>query len=119
MSAFCRLFSTRRVGAQQPVSRRGIVTNFPRAAIWLLVILLGMAGILYAVMADCAQWQWQTPLTVLGWLLGVDGADIWPDRDGQGQLYAGIEQLTTVHAEKLNSVGGPTDPCRLARHLPV
>ena len=22
----------------------------------------------------------------------------------------GIEQLTTVHAEKLNSVGGPTDP---------
>ncbi|STF42491.1 putative sodium:solute symporter [Escherichia coli] len=29
---------------------------------------------------------------------------------GKGSFMQGIEQLTTVHAEKLNSVGGPTDP---------
>ena len=29
---------------------------------------------------------------------------------GKAALCRGIEQLTTVHAEKLNSVGGPTDP---------
>ncbi|MDU5909033.1 MAG: solute:sodium symporter family transporter [Escherichia coli] len=29
---------------------------------------------------------------------------------GKGSFMQGIEQLTTVHAEKLNSIGGPTDP---------
>ncbi len=49
----------------------------------------------------------------------VDGAGIWPDRDGQGSFMQGIEQLTTVHAEKLNSAVARPIPCRLARHLPV
>ena len=29
---------------------------------------------------------------------------------GKGSFLQGIEQLTTVHAEKLNSIGGSTDP---------
>lgn len=29
---------------------------------------------------------------------------------GKGSLLQGIEQLTTIHAEKLNSIGGASDP---------
>ncbi len=43
-SAFSDCSLLRRVGAQQPVSRRGILQISHGAAIWLLVILLGLAG---------------------------------------------------------------------------
>ncbi len=45
-------------------------------------------------------------LVIGGWMVPVFGLIAM----GKGSFMQGIEQLTTVHAEKLNSVGGPTDP---------
>ncbi|MDO2296101.1 solute:sodium symporter family transporter, partial [Escherichia coli] len=41
---------------------------------------------------------------------GVVGALFGPIAVGKGSFLEGIEQLTTGHAGKINSVGGPTDP---------
>ena len=60
------------------------------AAIWLLVILLGLAGNFVCGDRRTAR-NGSGGLHQRYWAgyRRVDGAGIWPDRDGQGQLYAG------------------------------
>ncbi|HGN8845896.1 TPA: solute:sodium symporter family transporter [Klebsiella oxytoca] len=74
------------------------------AAIWLLVILLGLAGILYAVIGGMRAMAIADSINGIGLVIGGLMAM------GKGSFLQGIEQLTTVHAEKLNSIGGSSDP---------
>lgn len=81
------------------------------AAIWLLVILLGLAGILYAVVGGMRAMAIADSINGVGLVIGglmvpVFGLIVM----GNGHFLQGIERLTTVHAEKLNSIGASTDP---------
>ncbi|EIS3790661.1 solute:sodium symporter family transporter [Escherichia coli] len=81
------------------------------AAIWLLVILLGLAGILYAVIGGLRAMAVADSINGIGLVIGGLMVPIFGlIAMGKGSFMQGIEQLTTVHAEKLNSVGGLTDP---------
>lgn len=81
------------------------------AAIWLLVILLGLAGILYAVIGGMRAMAIADSINGIGLVIGGLMVPIFGLMAmGKGSFLQGIEQLTTVHAEKLNSIGGSTDP---------
>lgn len=81
------------------------------AAIWLLVILLGLAGILYAVIGGLRAMAVADSINGIGLVIGGLMVPVFGlIAIGKGSFMQGIEQITTVHAEKLNSVGGPTDP---------
>ena len=76
------------------------------AAIWLLVILLGLAGILYAVIGGLRAMAVADSINGIGLVIGGLMVPIFGlIAMGKGSFMQGIEQLTTVHAEKLNSVG--------------
>lgn len=81
------------------------------AAIWLLVILLGFAGIIYAVVGGLRAMAIADSINGVGLVIGglmvpIFGLIVM----GDGSFLQGLEQLTTVHAEKLNSIGTSTDP---------
>ena len=81
------------------------------AAIWLLVILLGLAGILYAVIGGMCAMAIADSINGIGLVIGGLMVPIFGLMAmGKGSFLQGIEQLTTVHAEKLNSIGGSSDP---------
>ena len=79
------------------------------AAIWLLVILLGLAGILYAVIGGMRAMAIAESINGIGLVIGGLMVPIF-GLMAMGSFLQGIEQLTTVHAEKLNSIGGSSDP---------
>lgn len=90
------------------------------AAIWLLVILLGLAGILYAVIGGLRAMAVADSINGIGLVIGGLMVPVFGlIAMGKGSFMQGIEQLTTVHAEKLNSIGGPTDPLPIGAALPV
>nr|WP_318383650.1 solute:sodium symporter family transporter [uncultured Enterobacter sp.] len=81
------------------------------AAIWLLVILLGLAGILYAVVGGMRAMAIADSINGIGLVIGglmvpLFGLMVM----GDGNVAQGIARLTTVHAEKLNSIGSSADP---------
>ncbi len=78
-----------RVGAQQPVSCSAIATLLDGAAIWLLVILLGLAGILYAVIGGLRTGSGGLHQRYWAGYRRVDGAGIRLIAMGKGSLYAG------------------------------
>ncbi|AWF34604.1 hypothetical protein CSC17_3072 [Klebsiella oxytoca] len=81
------------------------------AAIWLLVILLGLAGILYAVIGGMRAMAIADSINGIGLVIGGLMVPIFGLMAmGKGSFLQGIEQLTTVHAEKLNSIGGSSAP---------
>ncbi|ASG14492.1 solute:sodium symporter family transporter [Salmonella enterica] len=81
------------------------------AAIWLLVILLGLAGIIYAVIGGLRAMAVADSINGIGLVIGGLLVPVFGlIAMGKGSLIQGIEQLTTVHAEKLNSIGGASDP---------
>lgn len=81
------------------------------AAIWLLVILLGLAGILYAVIGGMRAMAIADSINGIGLVVGGLMVPVFGLMAmGKGSFLQGIEQLTTVHAEKLNSIGSSTDP---------
>ena len=109
-----------RVGAQQPVSRRESLQISHGAAIWLLVILLGLAGILYADRRTARNGSGGLHQRYWAGYRRVDGAVVFrPDRDRAGGMRRALSNSPPFTPRKLNSIGGLTDPCRLARHLPV
>ena len=85
---------------------------------WLF--LLGLAGILYAVIGGLRAMAVADSINGIGLVIGGLMVPVFGlITMGKGSFMQGIEQLTTVHAEKLNSVAARPIPCRLARHLPV
>lgn len=81
------------------------------SAIWLMVILLGIAGILYAVIGGLRAMAIADSINGIGLVVGGLMVPIFGLLAmGNGSFWQGIERLTTVHAEKLNSIGGSHDP---------
>lgn len=81
------------------------------SAIWLMVILLGIAGILYAVIGGLRAMAIADSINGIGLVVGGLMVPIFGLLAmGNGSFLQGIERLTTVHAEKLNSIGGSHDP---------
>ncbi|KOQ99128.1 solute:sodium symporter family transporter [Pluralibacter gergoviae] len=81
------------------------------AAIWLLVILLGVAGILYAVIGGMRAMAIADSINGIGLVIGGVMVPVFGlMMMGDGSFLQGLEQLTTVHAGKLNSIGGSSDP---------
>ncbi len=99
-SAFCRLFSTRRVGAQQPVSRRGIATDFSRCGYLATGNFAWSGGNLYAVIGGLRAMAVADSINGIGLVIGGLMVPVFGlIAMGKGSFMQGIEQLTTVHAE--------------------
>ena len=80
-------------------------------AIWLLVILLGIAGILYAVIGGLRTMAIADSINGIGLVIGGLMVPVFGLMAmGNGSFLQGIKQLTTVHADKLNSIGSSSDP---------
>ncbi|MCE9889544.1 solute:sodium symporter family transporter [Kluyvera intermedia] len=81
------------------------------AAVWLLVILLGIAGIMYAVIGGLRAMAVADAINGIGLVIGGLMVPVFGLMAmGNGSFLQGIKQLTTVHADKLNSIGGSSDP---------
>ena len=78
------------------------------------MILLGLAGILYAVIGGMRAMAIADSINGIGLVIGGLMVPIFGLMAmGKGSFLQGIEQLTTVHAEKLNSIGGSSDPLQI------
>ena len=81
------------------------------AAIWILVTVLGLSGILYAVVGGMRAIAVADVINGIGLVIGgllvpFFGLMVM----GEGSFTAGLSKLTTDHSEMLNSVGSNTDP---------
>lgn len=88
------------------------------AAIWIMAVLLGLAGICYAVVGGLkaiaiADLIYGIGLVIGGLMIPVLGLMAM----GEGSFLQGLEQLTHVHAERLNSIGGSHDPVPIGAAL--
>lgn len=87
-------------------------------AIWLMVVLLGLAGIAYAVVGGLRAIAIADVINGIGLVIGGLMVPVFGLMAmGGGNLLRGIEQLTTVHSEKLNSIGGSNDPVPMGAAL--
>ncbi len=87
-------------------------------AIWFMVTLLGLAGICYAVIGGLraiaiADVIYGIGLVIGGLMIPVLGLMVM----GDGNFLQGVQQLTTVHPERLNSIGGSHDPVPIGAAL--
>lgn len=88
------------------------------AAIWFMVTLLGLSGICYAVIGGLraiaiADVIYGIGLVIGGLMIPILGLMAM----GDGSFLQGVQQLTSVHAERLNSIGGSHDPVPLGAAL--
>lgn len=87
-------------------------------AIWFMVTLLGLAGICYAVIGGLraiaiADVIYGIGLVIGGLMIPVLGLMVM----GDGNFLQGVHQLTHVHSERLNSIGGSHDPVPIGAAL--
>src|SRR5699024_12752748 len=81
------------------------------AAIWLLVILLGLAGILYAEIGGLRAMAVADSINGIGLVIGGVMVPVFGlVARGEGSFMQGIERRATVPAQKLNRIGGPNAP---------
>lgn len=90
----------------------------PHAAIWIMAVLLGLAVICYAVVGGLkaiaiADLIYGIGLVIGGLMIPMLGLMAM----GGGSFLQGLEQLTHVHAERLNSIGGSHDPVPIGAAL--
>lgn len=86
--------------------------------IWFMVTLLGLAGICYAVIGGLraiaiADVIYGIGLVIGGLMIPVLGLIMM----GDGNFLHGVQQLTSVHSERLNSIGGSHDPVPIGAAL--
>ncbi|BDH47738.1 solute:sodium symporter family transporter [Salmonella enterica subsp. enterica serovar Choleraesuis] len=87
-------------------------------AIWALVVLLGFAGMMYAVLGGLKAIAVADVINGIGLVIGGLMVPVFGLMAmGSGSFTRGLEQLTTVHSEKLNSIGGSADPVPLGAAL--
>lgn len=88
------------------------------AAIWVMVVLLGLAGIAYAVVGGLRAIAVADVINGIGLVIGGLMVPVFGLMAmGGGNMLRGLEQLTTVHSEKLNSIGGSNDPVPMGAAL--
>lgn len=87
-------------------------------AIWAMVTVLGIAGILYAVIGGMKAIAIADMINGIGLVIGglmvpVFGLMVM----GDGSFTRGLDRLTTDHSEMLNSIGGADDPVPIGAAL--
>lgn len=88
------------------------------SAMWLMVVLLGLAGIAYAVVGGLRAIAIADVINGIGLVIGGLMVPFFGLMAmGNGSVLRGIEQLTTIHSEKLNSIGGSHDPVPIGAAL--
>ncbi len=87
-------------------------------AMWVMVILLGFAGMMYAVLGGLKAIAVADVINGIGLVIGGLMVPVFGLMAmGGGNFLRGVEQLTTVHADKLNSIGGSSDPVPIGAAL--
>lgn len=87
-------------------------------AIWAMSIVLGISGILYAVVGGMRAIAIADVINGIGLVIGGLMVPVFGLMAmGGGSFARGLEQLTTVHSEKLNSIGGSSDPVPIGAAL--
>ncbi|WP_158781187.1 solute:sodium symporter family transporter [Pantoea sp. BAV 3049] len=87
-------------------------------SIWAMVVVLGLSGILYAVIGGMKAIAIADMINGIGLVIGglmvpVFGLMVM----GDGSLLKGLDRLTTDHSEMLNSIGGANDPVPIGAAL--
>jgi SSS family solute:Na+ symporter len=77
----------------------------------LTIVCVGMIGAVYAVFGGLKAVAVSDTLNGIGLLIiGITVPVFGFIALGDGDLGAGVNQVLTTHTEKLNAIGGPTDP---------
>ena len=80
-------------------------------SIWICVWGIGIVGAIYAVFGGLKAVAISDAINAIGLLLGGILIPIFGlMMIGDGNLFDGLNILTTENPEKFNSIGGPTDP---------
>lgn len=88
------------------------------AAIWAMATVLGVCGILYAVIGGMRAIAIADVINGIGLVIGGLMVPFFGlIAMGDGSVSAGIEKLTTEHSQMMNSIGGSSDPVPIGAAL--
>lgn len=87
-------------------------------AIWLMAVVLGISGILYAVVGGMRAIAIADVINGIGLVIGGLMVPLFGlIAMGKGSLSEGITRLTQDHSQMLNSIGGSNDPVPIGAAL--
>ncbi|HAU5601861.1 TPA: solute:sodium symporter family transporter [Citrobacter koseri] len=87
-------------------------------AIWLMAVVLGISGILYAVVGGMRAIAIADVINGIGLVIGGLMVPLFGLMAmGKGSLSEGITRLTQDHSQMLNSIGGSNDPVPIGAAL--
>ena len=87
-------------------------------AIWLMAVVLGFCGILYAVVGGMRAIAIADVINGIGLVIGGLMVPLFGLMAmGNGSLSEGITRLTQDHSQMLNSIGGSNDPVPIGAAL--
>lgn len=88
------------------------------AAIWSMAVVLGISGILYAVIGGMRAIAIADVINGIGLVIGGLMVPLFGlIAMGDGSVMRGIDKLTHDHSEMLNSIGGSHDPVPIGAAL--
>lgn len=88
------------------------------SAIWAMVIVLGISGILYAVVGGMRAIAIADVINGIGLVIGGLMVPVFGlIAMGNGSVLRGIDRLTSDHSQMLNSIGGSHDPVPIGAAL--
>lgn len=88
------------------------------AAIWAMSVVLGLCGILYAVVGGMRAIAIADVINGIGLVIGGLMVPVFGLMAmGNGSLSAGLSKLTTENSQMLNSIGGSHDPVPIGAAL--
>jgi solute:Na+ symporter, SSS family len=80
-------------------------------ALWITIISIGFIGSLYAVFGGLKAVAISDTLNGIGLLIiGIAVPVLGLSALGDGSVSDGLSMITTTHTDKLNAIGGPSDP---------
>jgi SSS family solute:Na+ symporter len=80
-------------------------------ALWITIIAIGFTGSLYAVFGGLKAVAISDTLNGMGLIIiGIAVPVLGLSALGDGSVSAGLTIITSTDTEKLNAIGGPTDP---------
>lgn len=80
-------------------------------ALWMTIIAIGFIGSLYAVFGGLKAVAISDTLNGVGLLIiGIAVPVLGLSALGEGSISAGLSIITSTDTEKLNAIGGPSDP---------
>ncbi|WP_342322948.1 solute:sodium symporter family transporter [Kosakonia sp. BYX6] len=88
------------------------------SAIWAMAIVLGVSGILYAVVGGMRAIAIADVINGIGLVIGGLMVPVFGLMAmGGGDFFQGVDRLTSDHSQMLNSIGGSHDPVPIGAAL--